>query len=405
MKLLLFTDIPPSTNFTGGIYLANLLSALPVENISCFNLLNPIFSPEIPQAYTGMPMQVFNKPREDRGNSRIGFILSPLYESYNSTIIYPKILDAIAHFAEKMQPTAMLVSLQGQSMIRLARPAAHRLGIPLYSMIYDPPGWWMRAFKVNRFTARTVLNEFGAVLRESVQVFTASWAMSEFYDRTYGIHSTPLLPSLAQEIARPPADEPVSKNEFSLCMAGQLYAKEEWKALLGALHELNWTLNGKKVKIRLLAPYVELLADGKPANIEFLGWRPQEETIRIFEQTDLLYCPYWLNPEFSMESRLSFPSKLSAYLASGRPVFFHGPEDSSPGKFLKEHDAALMCHTHNTAEIIRLLQGIDSDTARYAQLAHNGRKAFDQHFTMENLHSVVRSAMGCDDRMVNPPQL
>ncbi len=394
MKLLLFTDIPPSTNFTGGIYLANLLSALPAGSISCFNLLNPIFSPQIPEAFAGLEMQKYKKPREDRGNNRLGFILSPIFEGYHSTFIYPKIIDEIARFAEKTRPTAMLVSLQGQSMIRLARPVAHRLGIPLYSMIYDPPGWWMRAFRVNRFTAQVVQKEFGAVLRESVKVFTASWAMTEYYDRTYGIQSTALLPSLEQKIARPPAAEPLSADEFSICMAGQLYAKEEWKALLRALHELNWTLNGKSVKIKLLAPYIELVADGKAANIEFLGWRSQEETIHIFEQTDLLYCPYWLNPEYAMESKLSFPSKLSAYLASGRPVFFHGPEDSSPGKFLKEHDAALMCSTRDTAEIIRLLQNIDQDTARYAQLAQNGRTAFDRHFTLENLRNVVRTALG-----------
>jgi hypothetical protein len=125
-------------------------------------------------------------------------------------------------------------------------------------------------------------------------------------------------------------------------------------------------------------------------NIEYLGWRSQKETIEIFENSDLLYCPYWFDPNFEMESKLSFPSKLSSYLASGRPVLFHGPDYSSPGRFLKENQAAALCFSLDANLLKVTIEKFILDDEYYEAICVNGRKAFDNFLSMDCMEKNFR---------------
>jgi hypothetical protein len=120
-------------------------------------------------------------------------------------------------------------------------------------------------------------------------------------------------------------------------------------------------------------------------NVEYLGWHSQEETIKLLSEVDVLYCPYWFDPAFYDESRLSFPSKLTTYLAAGRPVFFHGPEYASPAEFLKARNAAECCFSLDSAAIIASLTKLAVDETYYQQTAQNGHKAFMDCLTMPAL--------------------
>jgi glycosyltransferase involved in cell wall biosynthesis len=124
------------------------------------------------------------------------------------------------------------------------------------------------------------------------------------------------------------------------------------------------------------------MSANKGARIEFLGWHSQVETIELLSEADILYCPYWFDPVFVTEARLCFPSKLITYLAAGRPVLFHGPSYASPARFLKEHNAALFCHSLVPSEVAAALQLLVLDKDLYRQTADNGRKAFEEHLTL-----------------------
>jgi glycosyltransferase involved in cell wall biosynthesis len=99
----------------------------------------------------------------------------------------------------------------------------------------------------------------------------------------------------------------------------------------------------------------------------------------------VLYCPYWFDSNFKDEAKLSFPSKLTTYLAAGRPVFFHGPEYSSPARFLRENEAGLCCYSLSTEEIIKTLTKLVSDKRQYMMLSQNGSVAFKEYLTLESM--------------------
>ena len=153
-------------------------------------------------------------------------------------------------------------------------------------------------------------------------------------------------------------------------MAGQLYASEEWNAFLRALDSINWKLNDKKIIVRYLGEYLAI-GTKKPWNLEYLGWRSAREVVEIASKSDLCYCPYWFDPAFDLETKLSFPSKLPLYFASGRPVFFHGPSYSSPGRFVEQHQSAYICDSLDPVTIGDKLIEIAADINGYRQIAVN----------------------------------
>ena len=96
--------------------------------------------------------------------------------------------------------------------------------------------------------------------------------------------------------------------------------------------------------------------------------------------------------------RHSFPSKLPTFLAAGRPVFFHGPEEAAGGRFLRENSAAACCHSLEPKEIRRQLEFVLSDRARYAELAKQGREAFDRHLTLERMREAIAKLLGIESQ-------
>jgi len=398
MKVLLLTDMPPCTNYTAGIFLNHLVSMIPVEDIVCYSVLNPDLTPEIPQEILNIPLKIVAKPRENWGSVRIlGPLVSLVMETFTELINIPKISRDIADFARIHHVEAIWCTLEGQTMIRLARKAAELSGLPLYTHIWDTPGWWMRAWKVNSIIAKGVINEYESAIQQSKKCGVASWAMKEEYEKTFGVECVPLVGSLEKNMALPPASKPnLADGSIQIGIAGQIYARDTWDALMDALDSVNWLIHGFPVKIKVLGLWLDPALQ-RP-QIEFLGWHSQKETIEILSQLDILYVPYWFDPVFEQEARFSFPSKVTTYLASGRPVFFHGPEYSSPGRFLEKNNAGLCCNSLDPLEVTQQLERLIGDDVYYQKITANGHKLFLEMLTFDALKNGLYAFLPLENK-------
>jgi glycosyltransferase involved in cell wall biosynthesis len=285
--------------------------------------------------------------------------------------------------------------LEGQTLIRLALPVARALKVPLYTQVLDPPNWWLRDNRVDGLTTGAVLRRFEKTLRASACCAAVSAPMADEYSQHLGARAVAVMPGLPSALARPPMESPSHSEELTLGLAGQVYASREWDALMSALRSVEWRVCGRPVRIVVLGRRASLSAEA-PARIEYLGWRPQSETIDILSRLDALYCPYWFDPAFETEARLSFPSKLASYLAAGRPVLFHGPEYASPARFLKDNEAAFFCHSLEPGEIVERLADVVRDPAAYATVTRNGRRAFDRYLTTASMKAQFYKFLGLD---------
>ncbi|MCC8406079.1 MAG: glycosyltransferase [Rickettsia endosymbiont of Sceptobius lativentris] len=399
MKVLLLTDMPPCQNFTAGLVLNRLVKFLPVEQIAICSIINPALNPIVPEDLQEIPHLILQKPRE----SALRILKGPLsdissftFELFNAAQVKYSLLPKIIAFAKQQEVTELWVVLEGQTIIRLTKILAFKLGLPLFTQIWDPFEWWLRDNKIDEFTQKRFLKEFDEVIKHSTCCATASWAMSESYEAKYNIPTIPVIAGLPKELARMPAASPHNRNEFIISMAGQFYAQAEWLSLINALNQANWIIAGRKIKVRIMGGGFQAFTQ-LPANFEYLGWCSQEETINLLNESDLLYMPYWFSEEFRKESSTSFPSKLVTYFASGRPVFCHAPDYSSPSKYIAENNAGYLCNSLAADKIIYELEKVITDEDSYKEFATNGSKCFLRDFTLEHMKETFLKFLNIND--------
>ena len=402
-KILLLTDMPPCENFTAGLVLDKLVRFLPSDRIAICAIVNKSLKPKIPDDLQDIPRLILKKPFEGTGRilpRLIGGIFSFILEILQSLRVKYLLLPKILNFIKEQKIDVLWVVLQGQTTIRLALYLTEKTELPLFTQVWDPFEWWLRANKIDRFTRKRLLNIFDKVIEKSVSCATASWAMSKRYSELYGVKNLPVIASLSGELARKPAKRIHSREEFIIGMAGQFYAQEEWLCLIKALESVNWKILGKNIRLRVLGGQFQHFTQS-PANFEYLGWNSQEDTISLLADADLLYMPYWFSEEFRLESMNSFPSKLVTYFVTGRPVLCHAPEYSSPAKYIIQNNAGYICNSLDTQSLLRTLEIVINDSGLYAEIAQNGTKCFFKDFTLERMRNSFFKFLLADENEEN----
>ena len=395
-KVLLLTDIPPCRDLTAGIVLHQLCSFLPRESLTCFSVINPAVGAQLDSEFAGIPYETVTKPAERNranGSGPLAEAESFIRETYNSIVTVKTIASQAAEFGRKNQVDKVWCVLQGQTMIRLGILVAEQLNKPLLTQVWDPPEWWLRANSVDQRSTGSILRLFENTLRRSQACAAASWAMAEEYQSQYGCNAIPVVPGLDESQALAPATRLHERDTLTIGFAGQLYATDEWYQLMNALHSVNWNIGGKQVVVRVLGRGLAAYAN-TAQRIEFWGWHDQKDTIKVLADTDILYCPYWFDPKYEKETRQSFPSKLTTYLAAGRPVLCHAPEYASPLRFLARYEAGVLCKTGAADELLSGLRRLVETPEYYATIARNGRLAFDEHLTHRSMRGQFYRFLG-----------
>ena len=136
--------------------------------------------------------------------------------------------------------------------------------------------------------------------------------------------------------------------------------------------------------------------------IEYLGWRPVRETIKVMAQTDVTYLPYWFDKSRQFFVHLCFPNKLSTYLAAGRPVIYHGPEESSVAKFFQRFPVGPCCYSLEPDAIVDSLNRLISDPRFYAYSVRAGQDALNKELSLEVLRRRFASLMGIEESQLLP---
>ncbi len=405
MKILLLTDMPPCKNFTAGLVLDQLCRFLPRGSIACFCVGLPELNARVSPDLDWIPIRYMNRPWEVL---QLFKMLPAMHSLVNLGLHYfykgirlKSIISQVVGYGREVGADILWCPLQGETQIRLALPVSEGLHIPLVTQVYDHPTWILRAYSTPGFLQKKILRKFKTVLNRSRMCATASLPMAEQYHKWYGVNTVPFLPSLDQELALPPARNIHDSHDLIVGLAGQLYATNEWQALLTTLNSVGWKIAGRNVRIRLLGRWVSFNTDSQ-LHIEYLGWHTQESTIKLLSETDILYCPYSTDKTLETEMSLSFPSKLTTYLAAGRPVFFHGPENSAPAIFLTKNKSGYICSSNSYSAIRDALSVLVNDRELYLNLTHSGRVAFDTYLTLSTLRKQFATFLQVDEEFLLP---
>ena len=393
-RLLVVTDVSLSSGDPGAIFLRALLSGYPSERLAlCEVTATPT---AVPQELTGVATKHVRRPREV-GLRRFGDVTRrlsrrPIEWRLRRTEVPRVVREAVA-FGRAERVEAALVVLNGTTTIVSATSIAAGLRVPLYTLAWDPPAyrladaWGLRGSLLSGY-----LHDFDDALRASTRTAVMSETMRDEFERRYGVETVLMRLGVAREKWRT-RDARDVESDFVIGYAGSLYARAEWNALLDALDLVNWRLGERAVRVRVLSGAFDARASG-PVRFEFLGWRSTDDTLALLAATDLCYLPYWFAPRYDEVVRMSFPSKLSSYVAAGAPVFYHGPERSSPTAFLRRFPVGTCCHSLEPAEIARQLEACASDPEFRQRAVAAGRRALEEELGLHVFHRRLAELVG-----------
>jgi glycosyltransferase involved in cell wall biosynthesis len=404
-RLLIVSPVAPVPEGVGGVYLRDLCLMYPSERLA-FAILPGIGAGAWPESLERAPRTTLDAIPE-RGFNRWGRKVQQstraVFDRYVDVQYLPKLMDQVAAFAEQTRPDLVWVPLAGPTMLNIAGALPRRLGIPMITTVWDPPDyalphyWSLRGRSLDR-----IMNRFADAIRGSIRCAVASSEMQAAYEARYGTPCVPMIHGLPEREWIAPTGMRAPDEPFVIGYAGSLYARREWDALIAALGAADWHIGGRDTIVRVLASGLDVRVTG-PARVEFLGWHSTTGAVRILSGCDVCYVPYWFDEAFRPGVELSFPNKMSLYLAAGRPVLYHGPERATPTRFLERWPVGVACHSLDAAAITEALTTAAADAAFHARAAAAIPPVLRAELGLHVFRQRFAEFVGVDESVLTPP--
>lgn len=383
-KLLLIAYGAPEEPHAGSLFLRALCRRYAPGRLARFAVYSKA-RPGRVTAWEGIPVMEALRPRETVGGRGLRGLrrwTSLWVDRRIRRVEAPRLAAEAAAFGAAQGVDAVWAVLHRPSVIYMAEATARGLGVPLIVTVNDPPEAFAKDLGLHPRAARNLMRAFEQCVRACHGLGTASEPMRAAYRERFGRESEVLILGPDDAERRPPGAWPAPAEGLRIGFAGSLYAKTEWRALLDALEAVDWRLDGRRVSICHVGkppPVPAFAAD----HVEAMGWCTPEAATDHMARCHVTYLPYWFDADRAPSVRLCFPNKMTAYLAAGRPVFFHGPAASSPAEFLTRFPAGVCCHALDGVAIRSALGSLFADAATYDRAVEAGRRALDAELNMD----------------------
>jgi glycosyltransferase involved in cell wall biosynthesis len=402
-RTLLFNHGPVEIENAGEIFLRTLAAHYPDDRLCRFVLMPKWGSWNSPD-WLGFPIMATASIRQypyRRFGDTLGRSTALIASQYARVIHARAVIDRAVSFGRAQKVEQVWAVLNHPQVIYSARHVAAALGVPLVVLVWDPPERLADALQVDPWTKSRICSDFARTIASSERVGVVSEGMRQEYRRRFDIESIVVMQGMDSSWVRAPAQDFAHPGRFTIGFAGSLYAFDEFKALVSALCTCGWRLGDREVTVRVLGRSLQL-SSSHGVRIEWLGWRPLLEVIEALSQADVCYVPYWFDEAHRLAARLCFPSKIATYLASGRPLYVHAPEGTSPVEFVKRYRVGLCCNSLGAEAILRTLQAFMESKASYAAMAQASTQVIAAELSLSLFIERFAQLMGVDSGDLKP---
>jgi hypothetical protein len=266
------------------------------------------------------------------------------------------------------------------------RQAVNDLGLPFVLNVHDDVGYNLRG----RPEQPLALKALARAWRQATARVVISPAMGNEYDRRYGARPwctvTDGAPALEQRSSR-------GDDALVVYFMGSLHISytATIESLLGGLDAIG---SSARFICRGGRPPI-----GDHARLEVRPYADEAAVQADLDDVDIVYLPLPFGREHTDFVRLSLPTKLVTYLASGRPLLVHGPADSTSAALVRAHDAGVVIDSLDAQAVRR---GVLEARARAGELVANAQRlaatAFDIDQQRDRFWRVMRDAAASRSR-------
>lgn len=392
--VLMLTGTAPGEPGVGGVILADLVRYADEQRIECAWLAPQWAS----SPGSGEPCRVTRIPRRfEHAYRPIGGWPGDMVSAGALALLRPRSVRnsvrRVCRLIEKRPPAFVLAILESPAAIQVALGVHRTTGVKMRSIVWDDVELHIATAAFDRWTASRVRADFARVLQSSERVAVVSENMKREYDVRYGVAGTIVRHGLST-LLEPPMKEAVQGAAFRIGFAGSITAPDCFATLVQVLDQSNWTIGGRAVVLRLLG--VRYLLDGRrPRHIEYFGWRSVMDTQKLLGECDLLYLPQTFETGRRYFTELSFPTKLSTYVASGRPILLHAPGYASVASYWADYQLGPHCPCLDRAQVRTALESACSVEGALLRTWANARKrVFRESLGLSAFRSGLRELLG-----------
>ena len=244
------------------------------------------------------------------------------------------------------------------TVIQIAKSVAERLNKPLSVLVWDAPELLVNSLNMDRWSASNMLNRFGKTIQYAESVGVICEQMQAAYMKQFGPKPYVILRLGVRRDMWHSTAPLANSDRFFIGFAGSITAQRPFRQLIRMLDQTNWRIHDKDVTLRLIGSRYTLDARG-PQRIEYFGWRSLSETVHLLAECDMLYLPQPFEANLRPLAELSFPTKLTTYVAAGRPVLLHAPSYASITPFLNNYPLGLACNSLESDSLRRCVEQLD----------------------------------------------
>ncbi|MBT8040738.1 MAG: hypothetical protein KJN78_10875 [Gammaproteobacteria bacterium] len=399
--LLLSSSLPGSVG-VGGIFLRDLCNFFPRDQLFAF--VTASYGDKFTNTnldgrfvYHLEPACDWQLPPNRFG--RVGKFLHWGAKRVSNARLCNNLVEKAALLGSKHNVEQIWSVLESPTTIRITRKIAGKLGLPFKVMVWDDVDHVLPYFRVDRLTRKGLRSDFDWLLRNASSCAVIGEAMKSHYDQKYSTNAQIVRHGLQE--ADQVKDTSRQSDQISLHIgyAGSVTAKSAFSVLLSALEEADWSIDGRNVHLHLSGLRF-VLGAGTAARIHYHGWLPSVgATVAMLNKCDLLYLPQPFEENLRVFTRLSFPAKLSTYLASERPIFLHGPRFGSLRPVFENYPFGCSLETLNTSDVIETITRFIRDEDAASRANQFGRLAQKEIVSLQQMRSAFSSFIGKDTRL------
>lgn len=394
-NILLLAGTAPAPDGVGGIILHDLSGFLPEGSLSVIHVVD---AGQVRDTITarGDPMRVLPVAFQGRPDSRWGR-LGRAVDWMRMTLAnhrnLGKAVRACVEYAKAQHVDEVWAVLDTPTAIALAKPVAEALGLPLRVTVWDDIEHNVRYFGLDRFTAARNLKDFAGAIRHATSLAVIGETMQDAYQQRYGTIGVIVRHGAEQPHVAGPTLE--SNSGIRIGFAGSVSARSAFDQLLQALDLLGWSIGGREVTLVLMGPRFDLWSS-VPRRIECMGWRAVDDTIRILSECTVNYLPQPFEDDWRPFAELSFPSKLTTYLAAGAPVLLHAPPHASLPAFFERYPAGALCTVLDADMLAAELRDLCLDEGLRHNAMQASRRALADEFCVNRFRNSFAEFLAID---------
>jgi hypothetical protein len=148
--------------------------------------------------------------------------------------------------------------------------------------------------------------------------------------------------------------------------------------------------NGESIEFTVMGEVAEQHRPSLSGLVKMLSRRSHSECLEAMKAADLLYLPLAFGKKSSRISRYSLPTKLPEYLATGKSVFFHAPQESAMFRVAERYDLMPRLATIEPAALDAFLETWANGNG--LNCADKAKRALREEFDIDMLATRFQAA-------------